>query len=151
MSIPNYFDWSDELSVGIQEIDEQHKRLVDLVNQLNVAFVTGADSKVVSEALDRLIQYTQIHFTVEESLMRILGYPDYETHKKHHDALVHQVLGFKLQFADGKLSRLELMEFLHKWLTMHIMKEDTLYTDHFLARGAQRRWLKPGWLKKFWD
>ncbi len=151
MSIPKYIEWSDKLSVGIQEIDEQHKYLVDLVNDLNVALLTTGGTKAAEETLDKLIQYTQTHFVVEESLMRILGYPEYESHKKHHEDLIRHILDFKLKLVDtGRVSRSELMEFLHKWLTGHIMHEDVLYSEHFLAHGAQRRWLKPSWLKKFW-
>lgn len=152
MSIPNYIEWSDELSVGIQEIDEQHKYLVQLVNELNVHLLShGSAKETVHEALDKLIRYTETHFVVEESLMRILGYPDYDSHRQHHEDLIQMVLDFRQQLSvEGRVSRTELMEFLHKWLTYHILKEDKQYSDHFLSRGAQRSWLKGSWLKKFW-
>lgn len=152
MTIPNYVEWSDRLSVGIQEIDEQHKYLVGLVNQLNVDLLTSDHgSESANETLDKLIDYTRTHFVVEESLMRILGYPDYESHKQHHEELLRRVLDFKHQMVDrGRVSRSELMEFLEKWLTGHIMNEDVLYSEHFLSRGAQRRWATRRWLKKFW-
>ncbi|PWV60640.1 bacteriohemerythrin [Plasticicumulans acidivorans] len=152
MSIPNYIEWTDDLSVGIQEIDEQHKYLVQLVNELNAQLLTqGNQRDIIEEALDRLMRYTETHFVVEESLMRILGYPDYEPHKQHHEDLLRMAHDFREQLRhDGKISRIELMEFLHKWLTHHILKEDTQYSEHFLSRGAQRSWLKGAWLKKFW-
>ncbi len=155
MSIPDFIEWNDKLSVGIQEIDEQHKRLVELANRLNVALLskTGDDeASEVLDVLDKLIEYTRTHFVVEESLMRILGYPDYEEHKQHHEALVLKVLAFRKRLQeDHRIGRVELMEFMRDWLVNHIMKEDILYSEHFIAHGAQRKWLKPSWFKRFWQ
>ena len=151
MEIYKVVEWSDELSVGIQEIDEQHKYLVGLVNELNEALITRGGTDAVRETFDRLIEYTRTHFVVEESLMRILGYPDYENHKHSHEQLLGQVLAFKERFeTEHRVHRRELMEFLKQWLTQHIMKEDVLYSEHFLRRGVHSSWLKPGWLKRFW-
>lgn len=74
--------WSDELSVGIEEIDEQHKVLVNLINRMHNAIAEKHGSEVVSGILAELVDYTKIHFAVEESLLRILGYPGYEEHKR---------------------------------------------------------------------
>ncbi|TCO79573.1 hemerythrin [Plasticicumulans lactativorans] len=151
MSIANVMEWSDELSVGIQEIDEQHRFLVDLVNQINATMLATNDAEAIRRDFDRLLEYTRTHFVVEESLMRILGYPDYETHKSHHEGLLAQVLQFKQRLDDiGRVSRVDLMDFLKHWLIEHIKREDRLYSEHFLSRGAQRTWLNVGWLKKFW-
>ncbi|RFA30418.1 hypothetical protein CAI21_04900 [Alkalilimnicola ehrlichii] len=153
MSIPDYVSWKEELSVGIQEIDEQHKCLIELINELNAAMLARRGQESVDQALDKLIEYTRTHFVVEESLMRILGYPiaEYEAHKRHHEDLIQQVLEFKYQLVgEGKVSRQELMEFLRNWLINHIMKEDQNYSEHFLKHGAQRSWLKPGWFRKIW-
>ena len=150
MSVPDFVEWSEELSVGIQELDEQHKYLLNIINQLNVLMLTRKNQEAINEMMDRLIEYTRTHFIVEESLMRILGYVNYDMHKQHHDDLIAKVLDFKnLQMA-GKLSRVELMDFLAAWLTNHILKEDKLYSEHFLKKGAQRSWGKTSWMRKFW-
>lgn len=78
------------------EIDAQHKVLVNLLNELHRAIYEHKGSETASEILGRLIEYTRIHFKVEECLMRILSYPDdeerkKEEHKKHHTQLIGQV------------------------------------------------------------
>lgn len=78
------FAWSDDLSVGIQEIDEQHKVLVGLLNELHTAISGHKGSAECRVILDRLAEYARAHFAVEESLMRVLGYPDYENHNGPH-------------------------------------------------------------------
>lgn len=76
------FYWSEDLSVGIQEIDEQHKELVPLLNRLRDAVVAHHGYAACSEILDQLAQYTRVHFIVEESLMRILHYVEQAMQKK---------------------------------------------------------------------
>ncbi len=145
-------DWSDELSVGIEEIDNQHKILVDPVNQMHEAIIQHKASSVVNEILDRLIDYTRIHFAVEESLMRILHYPDYEKHKEQHDELTREVFELKKKVDEGKVAiGFELMHFLKVWLTEHIMKDDKAYAPYFLEQGIKPRLQKRSWLGKLWE
>ena len=144
--------WSDNLSVGIQEIDEQHKILIDLLNQLHEAIVNRHAGEVTLGILSRLREYTKTHFTVEESLMRILGYPDYEEHKAHHEKLIAELEAMcdKVE-RTGSSASFELMHFLKKWLTRHIMEEDQLYSPFFLERGARPTWEKRSWISRFWQ
>lgn len=143
--------WTDNLSVGIQEIDEQHKELLDLINELHEAIVHHQGVAATSLIMDKLYEYTKIHFAVEESLLRILDFPGYDEHKKHHDLLLNQVrdLRVKMETADHSIS-FELLHFLKKWLTIHIIEEDTLYTAHLLACGAKATSSKKSWLNKLW-
>lgn len=144
-------EWDDSLSVGIQEIDEQHKVLVHLLNSLHQAIRDHHGREAVEATLTQLADYTRIHFTVEESLMRIMGYPDYEPHKAQHEALIGQLQGFQQRVASGDAVTFELLHFLRNWLTHHIQEGDTRYTDFFLERGVQRTWQKKGWLARFWN
>ena len=101
----NFVEWSNELSVGIEEIDEQHKVLVNLINRLfdeTVVHQAGT-SAVMEEILHELIEYTVIHFAVEESLFRIFHYPETETHTRHHDELKAQVLDIQKRSNKAKL------------------------------------------------
>ena len=69
MADKDYIPWSEDLSVGLEEIDEQHKILINLINRLfNEAILKRADKALISDILDELIQYTIVHFAVEESL-----------------------------------------------------------------------------------
>jgi len=148
--------WSDQLSVGIQEIDEQHKVLVDLINQLHEAIEQHHGADVCVQIMDKLCEYTKIHFAVEESILRILGYPDYDDHKAHHNMLLSQVqeLRYKMDHEDHSIS-FELLYFLKKWLTIHILEEDSAYVEHLLNCGAKatfnkKSWSSKSWLSKFW-
>lgn len=145
-------DWSDELSVGIQELDEQHKVLVGLVNELHDALLHRKGSAVTGTILARLSEYTRLHFVVEESLMRLLGYPFYEQHKEEHETLTAQLEEIKHKFALKKHSvSLELMQFLKLWLTKHIMETDKRYEGYFLAKGVEPRLRKPSWVDRLWQ
>ena len=147
----NFVDWDDTLSVGIEEIDEQHKVLVDLVNKMHEAIHQRHGSDVVIGILSDLAEYTRIHFAVEESLMRILNYPDYDNHKQVHEELLHTVADLQEKVASGKKSiGFELMHFLKTWLVKHIMEEDMQYSGFFLQAGAQPKLGKKSWISKLW-
>ena len=144
-------EWSDELSVGIQEIDEQHKMLVDLLNQLHEAIHKRHGSEATRKILDELADYTRIHFAVEESLMRVLEYPDYEAHKHEHENLIQQMVDLKQKLDTGTHSiSFELLHFLKVWLTKHILESDREYSPHFLSKGVNASWQKKSWVGKLW-
>ncbi len=148
----NLIDWTNDLSVGIEEIDEQHKILVSLVNRLYQGIIHQTDVTVLQEVLNELVQYTIVHFSVEESLMRIFDYPSYEEHKQYHLELTQQVKNFSGKFKSGKATiSMELLSFLRKWLTNHIMVEDKKYTPFFLDRGLKKSWAKRSWIGKIWN
>ena len=146
-----FVEWTDELSVGIEEIDEQHKVLAGLVNEMHEAIQQHHARDVVRPILDQLASYTKTHFVVEESLMRILNYPDYEPHKEEHDALISQIEELQQKLDAGKASvNFELMHFLKVWLTKHIMESDKAYSAHFINAGANPKLKKRSWAAKFW-
>ncbi len=138
--------WSDDYSVGIQEIDEQHKVLVGIINELYDALATKQHRDKVAHVLDELVEYTIVHFAVEETLMRIFHYEGYESHKAIHDSITGKVKAFQAQFNNGEAHvDMDLLIFLKDWLTEHIQKVDQQYTEHFLKHGV-----KKSWLRKFW-
>ncbi len=144
-------DWDQaELAIGIDEIDNQHRELVDILNRLNEAVTLRQGATVANAALDQLHDYTRIHFAVEESIMRLLGYPDYAEHKLKHERLVNELHSLSTRFHDeGRAINHELMFFLKTWLTTHIQESDREYADHFLAAGVQTGGgavAKAGWM-----
>ncbi len=148
----NFVEWSDDLSVGIQEIDEQHKILVNLINRLfNETITHQADASVMDEILHELVEYTVIHFSVEESLFRIFDYPATEEHTRHHSELKAQVLDIQKKVKRGEARvNTELLMFLKKWLTNHIHHEDKLYAPYLIKQGVKSSWAKKSWLGKIW-
>jgi len=148
----NFVTWSDELSVGIEEIDNQHKVLVDLINEMHTAIQERRGSEAVQHVLSKLADYTRIHFAVEESLMRLLGYPGYDEHKAKHEELIAHMVELQEKVASGKTAiSFELMHFLKLWLTKHIMESDKEYSSFFLNAGAGVKLKKRSWASRLWD
>lgn len=128
--------WNSNLSVNVQQFDTEHKKLIDLVNQLHDAMKGGRGKDAIGGVLKSLVDYTQRHFAAEEALMKMQGYPDFEAHKKEHNTLVLQVLDFKKAFEAGKavLSQ-ELLNFLRDWVASHIQSVDRKYGPYFNTKG----------------
>lgn len=155
----NLFQWSDSFSVGVQEIDEQHKELVDLLNQLHTAIMEHHGSEAARRILDELADYTKTHFSVEESLMRVSNYPDFDRHKQNHEDLIGQVVALqsKLDTGEAKIT-FELLHFLKVWLTNHINEADKRFGGFFANVGGASHWAphvqdsmeKKKWWWKFW-
>ncbi len=132
MSAPPLFQWSDEYKLGIAEIDDQHKGLVDLLNQLHLAIREHHGKATSRQILDRLVDYTRTHFLLEESLMRVTAYPGVERHRVQHKELISQVeaLQRKMNQENAAIS-FELLHFLRNWLIQHIHESDKRFGDHF--------------------
>ncbi|TKB08553.1 bacteriohemerythrin [Desulforhopalus sp. IMCC35007] len=130
--------WSQNLSVGINSIDEQHKVLVNLINELYKQMHAGLGKEAVGKTLGRLIDYTAKHFKYEEKLFAEHRYPEQKAHQELHDKLVGQVVAFQEEFTRGEKDvSLELMEFLKEWLLTHIKKKDMAYGPYLRSRGVE--------------
>ncbi|QWT45387.1 bacteriohemerythrin [Azospira inquinata] len=150
--MPIYFPWSPTLSVGLDEIDAQHKLLVDIINRVYQAMIDRAPRASSARVLDELVQYTAVHFAVEESLFRMTDYPGYEGHKAQHERLKREVMQIREDFAAGRIGLdLHLMAFLKRWLENHICREDKTYVGHLLKSGIKAHWNQPGWVGRIWS
>lgn len=130
-------DWNKELSVNVKEIDAQHKKLVDLINQLYDAMKEGKGAVASGKILSDLVKYTVEHFASEEKLMKQHGYPGYAEQRKAHEDLTRQVIDFKSQYDKGSISLTpKLMTFLRGWLSNHILITDKNYTVFFNGKGV---------------
>ncbi len=148
----NFIEWTDELSVGIEEINEQHKVLIALINRMHNAIEDKHGSEEVIGILTELADYTKIHFAVEESLMRILNYPGYDEHKDIHDELLEHVIELHEKVSSGHTAiSFELMHFLKSWLSKHILEEDMQYSGFFLAAGTLPALKKKSWFERLWS
>jgi hemerythrin len=117
--------WGDTLSVQVDEIDQDHRRLIDLFNILNHSVEEGDAKHYISAVLDELISCTAWHFKHEERLMLKYKYAGLEEHKTEHLELIDsaKALQDKFQQTDNQLSN-EDIEFLEHWLTGHILSAD---------------------------
>jgi methyl-accepting chemotaxis protein len=130
--------WSPTLSVGLDCIDDQHKVLVDLINELYQQMNAGAAEAATGRILTKLVDYTKTHFTFEEDLFARHGYDGMDGHVKTHNKLVAQLVDFQNQFKTGKKDiSIELMEFLKDWLVDHIKKADTKYVPFLRGKGVK--------------
>jgi len=121
-------DWSLGLSVDVPEMDEQHKKLFALVNNLNEAMKQGRARDELVLVFDALAHYTQMHFAAEERFMASIGYPHLAQHKKEHAELMGQVAAFKADYDAGKaMISIKLLAFLRDWVCSHIQKSDKEY------------------------
>jgi len=135
--VADLMPWSSSLENGVSEFDNQHHRLVDLINELYRAMKTGRGNGVVIKVLDELVDYTGTHFAAEEKLMVEHQYPDYDSHIIIHREFVAKVVDFqnKLKSGEATLS-LDLLEFLKDWLIGHIKGVDRKYGPFFNGQGV---------------
>lgn len=118
--------WNTKLDTGIEVIDEQHKRIINYINQLEAARLAG-DKKLITEVIEETIDYTQSHLGFEEALMEEAGYAFLKPHQKVHGLFIKRVNEFTLRAAKGEDIAEELQTTLARWLINHIASEDHDY------------------------
>ncbi|MBN2838407.1 MAG: bacteriohemerythrin, partial [Fusobacteriaceae bacterium] len=122
--------WKDSYSVNVKSIDEQHKKLVSIINELNNAMLYEKGRSVIGKVLKDLVDYTVSHFDYEEKLMEKNGYSDLENHKKIHKDLLKTVGKFYDEFSSGEVEMSkDIMDFLKTWLSEHILGSDKKYSE----------------------
>jgi hemerythrin-like metal-binding protein len=118
-------EWSYVLSIDVEEIDEDHRKLASTFNTLNHAVAEGEPREYLAAVLDELIHCTVWHFSHEERLMLKHGYPDLEAHKSEHQDLIKSARELQQEILEGGGTVAEKhMEFLERWLTEHILTTD---------------------------
>ena len=127
--------WSEELSVGIELVDSQHKELIRIANGLISAVVKQRGERVINNVVRRLRNYTVFHFNSEEKLMETVRYPKRGEHESEHAKLKQNVKGFQRDLYKGeKLTAEEVLNFLKIWLLKHILHSDRLLADFIHER-----------------
>ncbi len=132
-------EWSDKLSVGIKSIDDEHKKLVGMVNDLFDGVQAGRGKELLGPILDGLIAYTKTHFANEERYFAQHHYGEAVAHKAEHDALAKQVLDVQAKYKAGANAALsmEVMNFLKNWLVKHILGSDKAYGPFLAGKGVK--------------
>ena len=129
-----FMPWSPALSVGLPQIDEQHRWLVDTVNQLHEHLsAENPDRALVAQALEGLMDYTMNHFVVEEMLFQQHNYPGADAHRALHDQFTYKVMLLITAFDEGQELNHEVLELFKDWLIHHIMVVDKAYAPHLGA------------------
>ncbi|MES0372316.1 MAG: bacteriohemerythrin [Mariprofundaceae bacterium] len=127
--------WDDTFSVHNAEIDEQHKQWIAIINDLYNAMDSekGISKRAIIQALKAVDHYTRFHFADEEAFMLRVNYPEYEAHKKLHEAFLKVVGEYMDDIERERVIIDEVMSVLTKWFPKHILKEDkklSSYGDH---------------------
>ncbi len=132
-------EWNEKMSVGVKQFDDEHKKLVAMVNELFDAVQAGKGKESLGKILDNLIAYTKSHFANEERYFAQHGYPDQDAHKKEHEALAKQVADVQQKYHSGATATLsmEVMNFLKNWLVKHIQGTDKKYGPFLNAKGVK--------------
>ena len=127
-----YVAWKPSYSVGHAALDEQHRQILQIVNDLYSAMQGGDAQSVVKPLLERLLKYTHTHFAPEEQIMQECGYPNLEDHKELHATLRRKTAGLRANV--GLVMGVDLLHFLRDWWLEHIQEEDQRYAPY--ARAA---------------
>ena len=132
----SFIEWKDDYSVNVQEIDEQHKKLVQMINDLHEAMVSGHGQDIMRDLVNRIVEYSQVHFATEEKYMELYQFSEYEEHKKEHDVFSREAneLNEKMN-KFGFVLPMNVMYFLSNWLTTHILETDKKYISIFKRNG----------------
>jgi len=130
--------WNEGFSVGVAEIDRQHKQLINILNQLIGMEGLEVDSELISDTLTHMTEYADYHFNSEESFMKQHGYPEFETHRLEHVAFMRKTAELSMgTIAYKKTIPAELLEYLKTWLVEHILVSDMQYKQFFQGIGIE--------------
>ena len=130
------FNWSDSYSVKVAELDNQHKELINILNELYDAMSARKGNEVLGSVITKLSNYTRLHFATEEKYMEKYSYPGYAEQKKEHDLFLVKVQEFQKGFQAGELMlSMEVSTFLKNWLINHISGVDKKYGPFFNEKG----------------
>ena len=129
--------WSDFLSVGVSEMDDEHRQFISRVNELNKAIIESADKATVERMMDLMLMEAAHHFSHEQELLTRWKYPDTAAHIAKHVELTAQFERVTKEFAETDLSFVWALKGLHvkQLLVAHLLKEDMKYRDFLQARG----------------
>lgn len=132
--------WTENLSVGVKELDDDHKQLIAMINDLHLAIeAVGATGKLnknkIESALRKLHAYTKGHCEREELYFFQTGYPCQESHRQEHGKLIEMIADMTVRFHDSTNPKdaAEIMQSIYDWVTGHIYVTDKQYSSHFHA------------------
>lgn len=133
-----FIEWDEKYSVGVRELDSQHKQLVKILGDLYEAMQAQKANEVLGKLLNELLRYTKTHFATEEKYMSQHGYPDLAAQKKEHEMFTAKIAEFIESFESGRTSiSVSVTSFVKNWLFSHILSSDKKYSSFFASKGVQ--------------
>ncbi len=158
-----YIQWNESMEMGFAELDTQHQLLVRLFNLLVKANCELKDNELTLEQLQLFISHCRMHFAVEESLMRVVGYEDFKEHQLHHQLLIRQILQLQANIEEQleepeEQNPEELMAmnsqqllFLQRWLVKHMINDDPEMMPYFQKAKLRMKYNNADWLEDLWQ
>ncbi len=135
----SFVEWTNNLSIRVPEMDQQHQQLVAMLNEYHEAAKSGKGHEALKALMNRLVDYTKTHLNNEERFLESIDYAFINSHKTEHRRFTDHVLELKIQYDSGDLSIApKLLELLRDWLVNHIRKVDRMYGDYYLKQVAAR-------------
>ena len=129
-------NWDVSLSVGVKEIDAQHQKLIELLNELFDVMHSDEAKNKMNEIVGRLNDYVIFHFTNEENYFEKFNYKNKDVHIKQHETYKEKIIEFnKMATENNTMLPYEVLDFLENWILGHISTEDKKYTKCFKENG----------------
>lgn len=130
--------WSDALSLGMPDIDGQHKGLLDVIDELWVAVLSKFESQHIARILNELDHHSRTHFSAEEALMRVDGYPNFDDHREDHATFTNHLSMARAKLSAGEFPAVDLLRHLNESMVRHIESHDRDYA-RFIAERQQAK------------
>lgn len=132
-----FIDWEPGLSTGIAAIDEQHQRLIGIINKLYESMKSGKSRELIGKVLNELASYTDYHFSTEERAFDSYGYERTAEHKAQHATIIKEVASLISKHQRNELSvSMETLDLLMKWITEHIKQQDMAYVPFLKGKDV---------------
>lgn len=134
-----FLSWTTKMSVGVEVLDNDHKRLIEMINDLHDGIGAGHGTERLGKILTGLVEYTHSHLAREEALLQRSGYPDLVAHQKAHQQLIERIGQIQQRYNRGDFEALSLnaMDCLKDWMTVHVMDADKKYQEHLNLFGIR--------------
>lgn len=130
--------WEDRYTIGVKTIDDQHRTLIQLMVDLWDAIESGKGRSLISDVLQRLLDYTRTHFVDEERIMIQHNFPEFERHKTDHDRFVQEVMNAAREYVEKRsVPTQKILSFLAHWLIDHIMVYDKNLGAFLIEKGVK--------------
>jgi hemerythrin-like metal-binding protein len=131
-------EWTDDLRLDVEALDNDHRKLISLMNAMSAACFTGVEDYILNKVMAELVDYTHSHFVREEASMEHHGYGGLAEHRQEHRKLIAQLDGILAQVkAAGQVGMGgELMDLLSEWVIRHILESDRRFADFLKATGG---------------